>query len=74
MDPEMDRRNAATRDCIVRRLHAEFSEMPGISLTAAQVAKLENLSPEVCDRILRELVDAKHVRLGDDGRFSASGR
>ena len=49
------------------RLLAEFREMPGLRLTAAQAARLFSLSAGQCERLLAALVDAG--ALGTDGRL-----
>jgi hypothetical protein len=40
----------------LKLVRAEFLEMPGMSLTAAQAARLWRLTPERADLLLRELV------------------
>ena len=35
-----DRRNQTVREALVQRVHAEFAEMPGMRLTAAQARRL----------------------------------
>jgi hypothetical protein len=71
--PQADRRNAAARDQLLRRIRAEFSEMPCLRLTRAQAQRLFGLRPDVCDRILATLVaerlivrDNDHYRAYDD--------
>jgi len=69
-----DRRNPSSRDIILQRLRAEFQHMPGIALTAAQIARLENMPKEICERALWALADQHEVCRRDDGRFVASAR
>jgi len=38
------------------RIHAEYSEMPGLKLTLAQASRLFNLEPGRCARALETLV------------------
>jgi hypothetical protein len=71
MHEEMDRRDTNSRTMIVERLRAEFEHMPGIALTAAQVARLENVPVEVCQRVLSALAEQLEVVRRDDGRFTA---
>lgn len=40
------------------RARAEYLEMPGLQLTAAQAARLFNLAPDVCAALLDGLVGA----------------
>jgi len=40
------------------RARAEFREMPGMSLTTAQAARLWQLSPDTAEVLLAELVEA----------------
>jgi hypothetical protein len=47
------------------RIRAEFGEMPGLKLTLPQAARLFNLEPGRCERVLGELVD--------DGALSIDG-
>lgn len=39
------------------RIRAEYGEMPGLTLTLAQAARLFSLDPERCERVLGALVD-----------------
>ncbi len=49
------------------RLLAEFREMPGLRITAAQAARLFSVSALQCERLLAALVDAGALRT--DGRL-----
>jgi hypothetical protein len=72
--------SAATSDeeCeLHRRISAEFREMPGLTLTLAQAARLFNLEPTRCERLLRSLVeggvlitDGRAFARADSGRRS----
>jgi hypothetical protein len=48
------------------RVHGEFFEMPGLTLTVPQAARLFNLDGHRCSRILQSLVDSG--QLTTDGR------
>jgi hypothetical protein len=37
------------------RIHAEYSEMPGLRLTIAQAARLWNVDPQRCQQALESL-------------------
>ena len=39
------------------RIRSEFAEMPGLSLTVPQAARLFNLDKERCERVLDALVE-----------------
>jgi hypothetical protein len=45
----------------MRRVRAEFVEMPGMQLTPAQAARLWHFEPEFCKAILSALVDTKFL-------------
>jgi hypothetical protein len=51
------------------RVQAEFCEMPGLTLTLPQAARLFSLDPARCERILLALVRAGVLRT--DGRSFA---
>jgi hypothetical protein len=54
------------------RVHAEFREMPGLTLTLPQAARLFSIEPVRCERLLVTLVHAGH--LATDGRAFANPR
>jgi hypothetical protein len=43
-------------DALQRRIRAEFAEMPGLSLTLRQAARLFDLEPAHCEEVLAGLV------------------
>lgn len=45
----------------MRRVRAEFVEMPGMQLTPAQAARLWHFEPEFCNAVLSALVDTKFL-------------
>jgi len=55
---------------IMRRVVAEFREMPGMRLTEAQVKRLFNLSPDDCKAVLECLVESRLLKCDDAGRYS----
>ena len=67
-----DRRDYASREALVRRVHAEFQELPCLRLTAAQTQRLLSLRADICARVLKELTAARHITLAADGRYSAT--
>ena len=54
----IDRRDPAGRQLLRRRFHDEYQELPGLSLTADQAARLFAIRADVCQRVFEELVQA----------------
>jgi response regulator of citrate/malate metabolism len=54
----------------LERLRAEFLEMPGLQLSAAQVARLCGVEQTICRAVLDALVDAKFLRVSEDGQYA----
>jgi DNA-binding GntR family transcriptional regulator len=69
-----NRRNQESRDRLLRRLRAEFREMPGMRLTDSQSARLCGLSHAVCRRVLATLVSEGTLWKGGDGRYAVRAR
>lgn len=70
-----DLERAMTEHDVVARVRAEYQEMPGLTLTVPQAARLFNLEREACERVLNHLVSGGI--LWTDGRqfaHSQSGR
>jgi len=53
-----ERREWVRRNSVVRRIAAEFREMPGLVLTVPQASRFLGVDPAACERILIRL--AKH--------------
>ena len=53
----------------VDRVRGEFIEMRGFSPTSAQAARLFDLPPDECDRVLMRLVTEGFLRRSPDGRY-----
>jgi hypothetical protein len=51
-----ERRNHASREALLRRVRAEFDEMPGLTLTFAQTRRLFGLRDDICVRMLNTLL------------------
>lgn len=49
------------------RIRAEYDEMPGLCLTAAQAQRLLGLEPHECAHVLGALVDAGYLRKTPSG-------
>ena len=50
-------------------IRAEYLEMPGLCLTAAQIQRLWNLSPSTCKAVVTGLVTGGFLRVTDDGEY-----
>ena len=62
-----------TQDSIVEnvlpRIRAEYLEMPGLRLNAAQARRLWGLDPAACETVLTALHEARFLRRLGDGTF-----
>jgi len=56
----------------LRRVRGEYTEMPGLCLTAAQAQRLWGLDRAACDALLGALVEAKFLSRTRDGAFVRS--
>lgn len=65
-----DRRNHASREQLLDGVRAEFTAMPSLRLTCAQVRRLFGLRVDICERVLTTLVDDGTLVRGTDARFS----
>lgn len=57
----------------LRVIQAEYREMPGMSLTKAQMQRLWGLEAFVCDAMVDALVAAGVLRAGRNGAYLAHG-
>ena len=64
-----ERRNVAARAALLCRIHREFEEMPGMSLTLSQATALFGISRDAGSRILMGLAERRVLRLRNDGRY-----
>ena len=55
---------------VIQRLRAEYLEMPGLRLTAAQVQRLCGIERMMCQSVLDALMDAKFLRAKSDGTYT----
>ena len=53
----------------VRRIRAEYLEVPGLNLTRDQAQRLWGLDPQACDQLLAALVDSRFLRRTRDNRY-----
>ncbi len=54
---------------LVRRVRAEFLEMPGLCLTIEQAQRLWSLESRTCEVLLKSLIDSRFLRRTDRGLF-----
>jgi hypothetical protein len=54
---------------LVRRIRAEFLEMPGLCLTIEQAQRLWSLESRTCEALLKSLIDSRFLRRTDRGLF-----
>ena len=67
--PLVERRDMVARRTLLRRIRREFEEMPGLSLTLAQAAKLFGISPEASSRILAQFAEEGLLSLSSSRRY-----
>jgi hypothetical protein len=58
----LERRDLPRREALVRRITAEFEELPGLSLSLRQAMKLLGVDEAACLRILDHLSRIGHIR------------
>ena len=59
-------------DSLATRVRGEYREMPGLSLTAEQAARLLGIDRSLCERVLRELVLAGALYHTSHGAYVAA--
>jgi hypothetical protein len=62
----------ATQDLrlkLIERIREEYRDLPGLSLSKAQVQRLWSLDPSMCDAVLDALQAAHVVRLTEGGTY-----
>lgn len=57
-------------DGLLERLRAEYREMPGMRLTAAQVQRLCGIERAICQEVLDQLVAAKFLWVNAHGAYA----
>ncbi len=57
-------------DLLLRRVRAEFIEMPGLRLTRQQAGRLWALDEATCGRLLAALSENGFLMCAPDGRYS----
>ena len=66
--PETKREVAAVRD-LTRRVQAEYTEMPGLSVTLPQAQRLLGIDRQTCVVVIRTLVDRRFLRRTPQGTY-----
>jgi hypothetical protein len=59
-----------TRAQLLRRVKAEYMEMPGLRLTVAQAGRLWGLDPPSCLDLLDGLIGERFLQRRPDGTYS----
>jgi hypothetical protein len=57
-----ERRDLVRREAIVRRITAEFRELPGLVLSLKQASRFLGIDVDACARILADLTEAGVLR------------
>jgi hypothetical protein len=55
---------------LLKRIRAEYLEMPGLHLTLEQAQRLCGIERTLCQRVLDTLVDTKFLRVSSDGHYA----
>jgi DNA-binding IclR family transcriptional regulator len=61
-------------EAVARRVLAEFEEMPGLTLTVRQAARLFGLDQQTCRIVLDTLVDSAYLRETSAGAVTLGNR
>ena len=59
-----------SRSHLLRRIKAEYIEMPGLRLTAAQAGRLWGLDSATCGDVLERLIAERFLQARPDGTFA----
>ena len=59
---------------LVNLITGSYREMPGLSLTLSQAARLFGVSARTCEVVLTDLVRTGVLRRSDDGRYKSNLR
>ena len=65
-----DRHTATDREILLRRIRAEFEEMPGLSVTLEQAMKLFGLGRDAMSGVLMDLTGAHVLQVKAERRYS----
>ena len=59
----------ATAPEVYELIHAEYREMPGLSLTQPQIQRFWSLDPATCRRTVAQLVASRVLKKTADGAY-----
>jgi hypothetical protein len=59
-----------SRAQLLRRIKAEYIEMPGLRLTVAQAGRLWGLDAPACHDLLERLITERFLQLRPDGTYA----
>ena len=60
-------------EAVLRRVRAEFVEMPGLRLTPAQAMRLWGLDGDLCRAVIDALIDSSFLRWTPSGAVTRTG-
>jgi hypothetical protein len=67
-----ERRTIASRDALLEQLRTQLRHTPGLALTPLQAARLFNVEPDTCERLIATLAHEGILRVRPDGRIVAT--
>lgn len=70
LPPAVERRDLASREAVVRRIVAEFQDMPGLVLSLSQASRFLGVDQAACARILTALTHAGVLRRSANEYYS----
>jgi hypothetical protein len=65
----IDRRTTPVSREAILRVEGEYREMPGLSLTLPQAARLWGLDPSTCERVLTTLIERRVLKRAWNGTY-----
>ena len=68
--PRAERRDWTTRQALLCRIRGEFAEMPGLSVTLDQAARLFGLPRDIASRILEGLTEERVLYRRRNAQFA----
>ena len=60
-------------ELVTKRVRAEFEEMPGMTLTMPQAARLFGIERETCKAVVDRLVRTRYLKWTASGSFTRVG-
>jgi hypothetical protein len=62
-------RHVEARDALLERFRSEMRHAPALALTLPQAARLFNIEPDICARLITALAQEGLIHIRADGRF-----